>query len=89
MDINLLSANTICYSIIAKRISTRHWVADFGLGMGSCMLVGLYVCPLRFWNVSRAQHTHERDGNSICTANVHVFVCVRLHACAAIWVPGL
>ena len=84
MDINLLSANTICYSIIAKRISARHWIADYRSEIGSYMFVGLYVCPLRFWNVSKAQRTHQRDSNSICTVNMHVFVRVRLHACAAI-----
>ena len=68
-------------TIISERISARHWITDCGSGIGSCMFVCLYVCPSRFWNAIKAQRMRERDGNSICTTNMHVFACVRLHAC--------
>ena len=44
--------------LIAERISARHWIADCGSGIGSCMFahVCLYVCPSRFWNAIKAQH---------------------------------
>ena len=80
MDINLLSANTICYSIIAEHISTRHWIADYRSEIGSYMFACLYVYPMRFWNVSKAQCMHERDSNSICTANMqYLCACVCMH----------
>ena len=71
------------FSLIAKRISMRHWIADCESGIGSYMFVCLYVCLSRFWNAIKAQRMRKRDGNSICTANMYVFVCVRLHACDA------
>ena len=33
----------ILWSIIAERISVRHWIADSGPGIGSCV-VCMYVC---------------------------------------------
>ena len=33
----------MCAKIIAERISARHWIADCGPGIGSCMYVCMYV----------------------------------------------
>ena len=30
--------------MIAEHISARHWIADYGPGIGSCMYVCMYVC---------------------------------------------
>ena len=44
------------HSFIAKRISTRHWIADCGPRIDSCMYVCMYVCPSHFWNAIKAPH---------------------------------
>ena len=68
-------------AIIAKHISARHWIANCGPGIGSCMYVCMYAYPSRFWNAIKAQRMH--DGNiflSLCA-------CVCMHACTAAYVP--
>ena len=73
-------------TFIAERISARHWIADCGPGIGSCMYVCMYVCPSRFWNAIKAPRM--RDGNSICCVHVCILYYMRcsLHTWIIIYV---
>ena len=66
--------------IIAERNSSRHWIVDYGPGMGSCM----YVCPSPFWNAIKVPRM--RNDNSIYI----IFVCVSayMHCSLHTHVPG-
>ena len=69
--------------VIAERISARHWIADCGPGIGSCMFVCLYICPSHFWNAIKARGI--RDCNSVPQLCMHLCIdsppCVRASAC--------
>ena len=54
--------------IIGKKKELFIWAyRQLYVCMYVCMY--MYVCPSRFWNTIKAQRM--RDGNSICTANMH------------------
>ena len=55
--------------IIAERISTRHWIADCGPGIGSCMFVCMSVMLL------------ECAMATLFVPQLCMYLCMRLHAC--------
>ena len=64
----------IAKCIITERINARHWIADSGPGIGSCM----YVCmSVTLWNIIN-KALHMRNGKSII---IFVFV----YMCVSVW----
>jgi len=38
------------YTLIAERLSARHWIAERGQRWQQVLYIYIYVCPSRFWN---------------------------------------
>ena len=66
--------------IIAKHISARYWIADCGPGIGSCMFVCMSVTLLGM----QLRLSTCAMATLFVPQVMHVFVCVRLYACAAL-----
>ena len=67
-----------CDGINSDKSALARGIGLWTVGQGQAAAC-LYVRPSHFWSAIKAQRM--RNGNSICTTNMHVFVCVRLHAC--------
>ena len=68
---------SIAFNIIAERISARHWIADCGPGIGSCMYVCMYV-----------RHAFGMQLRLHACAMATVCMSAYCITCAAAYIPG-